>query len=101
MNSAKAKRAGCSGNGFKMNRTIFFEKFLDFHGGSKCYFKLNDGTSCQGWIEEFADDQVIFTDSGPMFNNNEIQINIFEIDIETLAYFDEILHQWIDYQLNI
>ena len=33
-----------------------------------------------------------------MFSNNEIQINIFEIDMKTLAYFDEISLKWTDDQ---
>ena len=72
---------------------IFFEQ----HGGCKCFFELKDGTPCQGWISRIEPHQLRFLDSGPRSGEDEVLLNLNEIAVETLAYWDEISNRWVDF----
>lgn len=82
----------------KNRQFLILEHFYTQHGDCKCFFELKDGTACQGWISRMEPLNLRFMDSGPLAGDEDILININQIAVETLAYWDEFLNRWVDFQ---
>lgn len=76
---------------------LILERFIRLYGDCKCFFELKDGTPCQGWISRMQSHQLRFLDSGPRTGEDEVLLNLNEIAVETLAYWDEISNRWVDF----
>ena len=88
-----------------MNKRKFITDFDEFlyrlqevelnHG--KCYFKLEDGYTYQGWIEDIGTDKFKFRLSGPLAPDEPIFIVTEQIDVDTFSYWDAEIGNWTDY----
>ncbi len=77
-----------------------FQDFLDsfqVDGYGKCFFKLENGIACQGWLAEIDDSTFTFHDSGPLSSDEPHNLETADIDINTFAYWDDEINQWTEY----
>ena len=69
------------------NKRKFLEDFFNVADG-RCYFKLIDGTVCEGYIIEVNQDTIDFRDSGPWASDEAVMLSVDHIDTSSFAYYD-------------
>jgi hypothetical protein len=77
---------------------VILEEFRDF--GTRVAFDLNNGEHYEGYICEIETEYLIFGAGGPLAPDRDIQIWLIEIDLTTLAYFDERSRCYMDADWN-
>jgi hypothetical protein len=66
---------------------LIFEEFQDF--GSRVAFDLHNGEHYEGYIYDVETEYLIFGSGGPLASDEDIEIRLVDIDLTTLAYFDD------------
>lgn len=66
---------------------LIIEEFGDL--GTRVAFDLHNGEHHEGYICEIEPEYLMFGEGGPLSSDEEIQIRLSDIDLTTLAYFDE------------
>jgi hypothetical protein len=67
------------------------------------YFRLKNGDHYQGYIDdEVARDgeTITFFSSGPMAPDDPYIVRIADIDLATLAYWDDEKKKWTDFKID-
>jgi hypothetical protein len=64
--------------------------------GTRVAFDLHNGNHHEGYICEIETDYLLFEEGGPLAPNEDIEIQLVDIDLNTLAYFDEQCHCYMD-----
>ena len=63
---------------------------------SRCAFSLKSGVSYEGYMLELENGQLRFGKGGPMASPTDLLISVEEIDLATLAYWNEIYGCYLD-----
>jgi uncharacterized protein YggL (DUF469 family) len=66
---------------------LIIAEFQDL--GTRVAFDLKTGEHFEGYIFEIETESLMFVRGGPLASDEEIQICLSDIDLTTLAYFDE------------
>jgi hypothetical protein len=66
---------------------VIVEEFCDL--GTRVAFDLQNGEHYEGYICEIETDYLMFRSGGPLAPDEDIEIRLLDIDLNTLAYFDE------------
>ena len=66
--------------------------------GPRHYFRLVDGTHCQGYIDEVTPTTIIFIDSGPFARDLPYVFPLTDVLLETLSYWDQSRNAWLDFK---
>jgi hypothetical protein len=77
---------------------LIFEEFQDF--GSRVAFDLHNGEHYEGYICNVETEHLIFGSGGPLAADEDIEIRLVDIDLTTLAYFDDRSRCYMDAQWN-
>ena len=89
-----------------MDKIAYITEFYDFISDEfpldgiafgKCYFKLENGDEYMGWIFEIIENNLVFALSGPLAPKDPVSVNINEINLNTLAYWDGEISAWTSY----
>ncbi|AFY91679.1 hypothetical protein [Chamaesiphon minutus] len=73
---------------------LIFEEFQNF--GSRVAFDLHNGEHHEGYIYDIESDYLIFSEGGPLASGEDIEIRLADIDLTTLAYFDDRARCYMD-----
>jgi hypothetical protein len=66
---------------------LIIEEFRDL--GTRVAFDLLNGTHHEGYICEIEPEYLMFAEGGPLGADEQSQICLLDIDLTTLAYFDD------------
>jgi hypothetical protein len=67
--------------------------------GNQQRLNVHQGTPCQGWVMEITDDALLFS-TGDGERGVEQWLNLADIDLTSLAYFDSRQRQWLPFMVN-
>jgi hypothetical protein len=77
---------------------VIIEEFRDL--GTRVAFDLQNGEHYEGYICEIEKEYLMFGAGGPLAPDREIEIRLVDIDLHTLAYFDEQRRCYLDADWN-
>jgi hypothetical protein len=66
---------------------VILAEFRDF--GTRVAFDLKNGAHYEGYLFEIEPQYLIFGAGGPLAPDEDIEIRLVDIDLTTLAYFDD------------
>jgi hypothetical protein len=67
---------------------LILEEFWDI-AENRCAFDLTNKQHCEGYILEVENDHLRFGGGGPMAAEEDLFIPVQDVDLSTLAYWDE------------
>ena len=73
-----------------------FERFYDLEDATAGFFRLSSSEAYQGYIKEIGDTVLRFVSGGPRSSYEPFEVPLADIDLETLAYFDEAAGRWTE-----
>jgi hypothetical protein len=77
---------------------LIIEEFRDL--GSRVAFNLKNGEHHEGYILEIETDYLTFGEGGPLAPAADIEIQLIDLDLKTLAYWDDLRRCYMDADWN-